>query len=290
MEGPTPVSALIHAATMVTAGVFLLLRLSLWYSLSIVILNLTVVVGGLTAIFAGTVGLLQNDIKKVIAYSTCSQLGYMMLACGCTAFNLSLFHLFNHAFFKALLFLSAGSIIHALSDQQDMRKYGGLFYQLPVQYISVLIGSLALIGTPYLTGFYSKDLIPEVLLAGGGSISFWGFILSLIASLLTAGYSMKIIYWTFFASTYQGLKKTLFSVHRITFLETLTLFVLSCFSIFIGYVMRDHFVGLGSDYLLPALNYSNLYSDSEFLLIFYKVSILAILIVGVALGYAAVIF
>jgi len=116
MEGPTPVSALIHAATMVTAGVFLLLRLSLWYSLSIIILNLTVVVGGLTAIFAGTVGLLQNDIKKVIAYSTCSQLGYMMLACGCTAFNLSLFHLFNHAFFKALLFLSAGSIIHALSD------------------------------------------------------------------------------------------------------------------------------------------------------------------------------
>jgi len=116
MEGPTPVSALIHAATMVTAGVFLLLRLSLWYSLSIIILNLTVVIGGLTAIFAGTVGLLQNDIKKVIAYSTCSQLGYMMLACGCTAFNLSLFHLFNHAFFKALLFLSAGSIIHALSD------------------------------------------------------------------------------------------------------------------------------------------------------------------------------
>jgi NADH:ubiquinone oxidoreductase subunit 5 (subunit L)/multisubunit Na+/H+ antiporter MnhA subunit len=196
MEGPTPVSALIHAATMVTAGIFLLVRFNFWYCLSVGILNATILVGGLTAIFAGTVGLFQTDIKKVIAYSTCSQLGYMMLAVGCTAFNLSLFHLFNHAFFKALLFLSAGSVIHALSDEQDMRRYGGLCSLLPVQYVSILVGSLSLIGTPYLAGFYSKDIIPETLLVWSNvlGIGSCGFVLSLLASVLTVSYSVKLIF------------------------------------------------------------------------------------------------
>lgn len=174
MEGPTPVSALIHAATMVTAGVFLLIRNSEWLNASSNILNLVILFGAVTAIFAGTVGLLQYDIKKVIAYSTCSQLGYMVLVCGCSAYSLGLFHLFNHAFFKALLFLGAGSIIHAMSDEQDMRKYGALFIKTPFLCVVFLLASLALMGIPFLTGFYSKDSILEVLAAGSSEYETWG--------------------------------------------------------------------------------------------------------------------
>jgi len=163
MEGPTPVSALIHAATMVTAGVFLLIRNSSWLNINLSIFNSFVIVGASTAVFAGTVGLLQYDIKRVIAYSTCSQLGYMVLICGCSAYSLGLFHLFNHAFFKALLFLGAGSVIHAMSDEQDMRKYGSLFVKTPFLYITFLLASIALMGIPFLTGFYSKDSILEIL-------------------------------------------------------------------------------------------------------------------------------
>ena len=161
MEGPTPVSALIHAATMVTAGVFLIIRFSPLIEFSPYTLSLMVVIGSLTAFFASFTGTFQNDIKKVIAYSTCSQLGYMILCCGISCYNISLFHLFNHAFFKALLFLSAGSVIHAIGNEQDMRRMGSLIYFLPITYSSILIGSLALIGFPFLTGFYSKDLILE---------------------------------------------------------------------------------------------------------------------------------
>ena len=162
MEGPTPVSALIHAATMVTAGVFVLIRSSPILEYSPSGLFLVSLIGGLTAFFAGTAGLVQYDIKKVIAYSTCSQLGYMFFACGLSNYSVGVFHLMNHAFFKALLFLSAGSVIHALSDEQDMRKMGGLRQILPLSYAVMLIGSLALMGFPYLAGFYSKDIILEV--------------------------------------------------------------------------------------------------------------------------------
>ena len=162
MEGPTPVSALIHAATMVTAGVFLLIRSSPLLEYAPGALVVVVIVGALTAFFAATVGLVQNDIKKVIAYSTCSQLGYMVFACGISNYSTSLFHLMNHAFFKALLFLSAGAVIHAMADEQDMRKLGGLLRQIPFTYSMMLIGSLSLMGFPFMTGYYSKDAILEL--------------------------------------------------------------------------------------------------------------------------------
>ncbi len=162
MEGPTPVSALIHAATMVTAGVFLIIRSAPFLEGSPLALTIITIVGALTAMFSATVGIVQNDLKKVIAYSTCSQLGYMVMICGLSCYSVSLFHLGNHAFFKALLFLSAGSVIHAVSDEQDLRKMGGLIQGLPFSYVMILIGSFSLIGFPYLTGFYSKDLILEL--------------------------------------------------------------------------------------------------------------------------------
>jgi NADH-ubiquinone oxidoreductase chain 5 len=162
MEGPTPVSALIHAATMVTAGVFLIIRSAPLFEFAPFTLTLVTIVGALTAFFAATIGVVQNDLKKVIAYSTCSQLGYMVMICGLSNYSTSLFHLMNHAFFKALLFLSAGSVIHAVSDEQDMRKMGGLIRSIPLTYIMIFIGSLSLMGFPYLTGFYSKDLILEL--------------------------------------------------------------------------------------------------------------------------------
>ena len=162
MEGPTPVSALIHAATMVTAGVFVILRSSPILEYSNFALFIITLFGCLTAFMAATIGVVQNDIKKVIAYSTCSQLGYMIFACGLSNYTISLFHLMNHAFFKALLFLSAGSVIHAIADEQDMRKMGGLVKIIPVTYIMIIIGSLALMGFPFLTGFYSKDILLEL--------------------------------------------------------------------------------------------------------------------------------
>lgn len=162
MEGPTPVSALIHAATMVTAGVFLIVRCSPLIDLSSDVLLLITLLGSSTAFFASIVGVFQNDIKRVIAYSTCSQLGYMVFVCGLSYYNVGMFHLVNHAFFKALLFLSAGSVIHALSNEQDMRRMGSLANSLPITYAAMLIGSLSLAGFPFLTGFYSKDLIIEI--------------------------------------------------------------------------------------------------------------------------------
>jgi len=162
MEGPTPVSALIHAATMVTAGVFLLARSSFIYEHSYSTMSYVAITGALTAFFASTTGLVQNDIKRVIAYSTCSQLGYMVFACGLSNYAAGMFHLTNHAFFKALLFLGAGSIIHAVNDEQDLRKLGGLRHYLPFTYVVMVIGSLALMGFPFLSGFYSKDFILEV--------------------------------------------------------------------------------------------------------------------------------
>jgi len=175
MEGPTPVSALIHAATMVTAGVFLLIRSSGLYEFTPGVLNFISTVGAATAFMAATSGLLQNDLKKVIAYSTCSQLGYMVFACGLSSYALSLFHLSNHAFFKALLFLSAGAVIHAISSEQDMRRLGGLLRVLPYTYGMFLIGSLALMGFPFLTGYYSKDLILEVAAGTPTTVGYYAY-------------------------------------------------------------------------------------------------------------------
>jgi NADH-ubiquinone oxidoreductase chain 5 len=193
MEGPTPVSALIHAATMVTAGVFLIIRCSFLFEHSEIVLNLMTIVGSLTALFASTTALCQNDIKKVIAYSTCSQLGYMFFACGLSSYEVSFFHLSNHAFFKALLFLGAGSIIHAILDEQDMRKMGGLKNLLPFSYAITLIGSLALTGFPFLTGFYSKDVILEIAFAKYTTLSHFSYFLGTFSAFFTAFYSTRLI-------------------------------------------------------------------------------------------------
>lgn len=256
MEGPTPVSALIHAATMVTAGVFLLTRFSPVLELSPGILGLVVIVGAFTAFFAGTVGIFQNDLKRVIAYSTCSQLGYMVLACGLSNYSLALFHLLNHAFFKALLFLSAGSVIHALVDEQDMRRMGGLLKLLPFTYTCFLVGSLALMGFPYTSGFYSKDFILEVAYTAAFSSSLVSYTCGLLAALCTAFYSFRLIYLTFVAES--NVKRTsLRFVHEPDFRMTLPLFFLVFFSIFSGYLLKDAFIGMGTPFLAASLHEVN---------------------------------
>ena len=198
MEGPTPVSALIHAATMVTAGVFLVARCSPLFEYSPTALGFVAFIGASTAFFAATVGLVQNDIKRVIAYSTCSQLGYMFFACGVSAYAAGIFHLYTHAFFKALLFLGAGSVIHAMSDEQDMRKMGGIWRKLPITYAVMWIGSLALAGIPFFAGYYSKDLILEAAWAAHGAVrAATPSGSASLAAVLTAFYSWRLLFMTF---------------------------------------------------------------------------------------------
>ena len=197
MEGPTPVSALIHAATMVTAGVFMVCRCSPLFEASATALTLVTFVGGLTAFFAATVGLVQNDIKRVIAYSTCSQLGYMFFAAGVGAYSAAMFHLMTHAFFKALLFLSAGSVIHGMSGEQDMRKMGGIWNKMPITYAYMWIGSLALAGLPLFAGYYSKDMILEAAYAGGPGVPRLAFWFGIAAAFMTAFYSWRLLFLTF---------------------------------------------------------------------------------------------
>jgi len=197
MEGPTPVSALIHAATMVTAGVFLVARFSPVFEYAPVALAMVTFIGASTAIFAATIGLTQFDIKRVIAYSTCSQLGYMFFACGVGAYSAGIFHLYTHAFFKALLFLGAGSVIHAMSDEQDMRKMGGIWRKIPITYAVMWAGTLALIGFPFTAGFFSKDAILEAAWASHNSFNLYAFWLGSAAAVLTAFYSGRLIFMTF---------------------------------------------------------------------------------------------
>jgi proton-translocating NADH-quinone oxidoreductase chain L len=247
MEGPTPVSALIHAATMVTAGVFLIIRCSPLFECVPSVLLFITFIGAGTAFMAATAGLVQNDLKKVIAYSTCSQLGYMVFACGLSGYSLSLFHLANHAFFKALLFLSAGAVIHSISSEQDLRRFGALIRLLPYTYAMFLIGSLALMGFPFLTGFYSKDIIIEVA-AGGvtvpGTFAYW---LGLITAFFTAFYSFRLLYLAFYG-TARSPRTYLVHAHELTPRMALSLAVLSLGSIFLGYLARDVFIGFGTPF------------------------------------------
>jgi NADH-ubiquinone oxidoreductase chain 5 len=267
MEGPTPVSALIHAATMVTAGVFLIARCSPLFEFSPFTLIIITILGSMTAFIASTIGLLQNDLKKVIAYSTCSQLGYMMFACGMSNYYVGVFHLANHAFFKALLFLSAGSVIHAMDDEQDMRRMGGLVNILPFTYAMFLIGSLSLMGFPFLTGFYSKDVILELAYANytlSGHFAYW---LGTIAAFFTAFYSTRLIYLTFLTKT-NSFKKIILNAHDAPIKMALPLFILCLGSIFFGYITKDMFIGLGTSFwgtslfVLPQ-NYN--FINSEFI-------------------------
>lgn len=236
MEGPTPVSALIHAATMVTAGVFLIIRMSPFFELTPTILIVIVLVGSITAFFSSTVGLTQNDLKKVIAYSTCSQLGYMVMICGFSQYNTGLFHLVNHGFFKALLFLSAGSIIHALNDEQDFRKMGSMNVITPFTYSCIVIGSLSLMGLPFLTGFYSKDLIIE-LVYGEHYLRFalW---LGVLSAFLTAFYSFRLANFTFFNNPQSNISSFNKS-HEGDWNLRWPLILLLFFSIIIGFVLQS---------------------------------------------------
>ena len=197
MEGPTPVSALIHAATMVTAGVFLVVKCSPIFENSIFVLNLILVIGASTALFAATIALVQNDIKKVIAYSTCSQLGYMFVAAGLGAYHIAMFHLFTHAFFKALLFLGAGSVIHSMKNEQDMRRMGGLWNKIPITYVFMIIGTLAITGFPFLSGFFSKDAIIEATYYSQSKFAGYAMVVCIFTALLTAMYSWRLIIRTF---------------------------------------------------------------------------------------------
>lgn len=272
MEGPTPVSALIHAATMVTAGVFLIVRSSFIYEYIPEVLEYIAIIGALTAFFAATTGLLQNDLKRVIAYSTCSQLGYMVFACGLSNYSVGFFHLSNHAFFKALLFLGAGSVIHAVSDEQDMRKMGGLKSLLPFTYSMMTIGSLALIGFPFLTGFYSKDLILEVAYGKYTMPGYFSYILGTIGAFFTAFYSTRLAYLTFI-STPNGNRKVISYAYDSGPQICFALAGLSVPSILAGYLTKDMIVGVGSDFFGTAVyinaNNMNIF-DAEFIPTFYK--------------------
>ena len=247
MEGPTPVSALIHAATMVTAGVFMIARCSPLFEYAPTALAVVTIVGAMTCFFAATTGILQNDLKRVIAYSTCSQLGYMVFACGISNYSVGVFHLMNHAFFKALLFLSAGSVIHALSDEQDMRKMGGVVQLLPFTYAMMLIGSFSLAGFPFLTGFYSKDVILELAYAKytiSGNFAYW---LGSICVLFTSYYSFRLLFLTFLSPT-AAYKNSVAHTHDAPPIMALPLILLAFGSMFVGYLCKDMMIGLGSNF------------------------------------------
>ena len=272
MEGPTPVSALIHAATMVTAGVFLVIRCSPLFEESPVALTIISIVGGITAFMSATIALTQHDLKKVIAYSTCSQLGYMFFSCGLSNYHAGLFHLFNHAFFKALLFLAAGSVIHAMGDEQDVRRLGGVSVSMPITYITVLIGSLSLSGFPFLSGFYSKDYILETAVAAYSINGIFVFWLGSITAFLTAFYTFRLFIMVFMQKP-KGSQQIAKNSHESGIFMLIPLIILSIGSIFSGYVFRDLFIGLGSDGFKNSISVSNVHVnllDAEFIPYFFK--------------------
>jgi NADH-quinone oxidoreductase subunit L len=242
MEGPTPVSALIHAATMVTAGVFLIARMSPLMDYAPAALAMVTVIGGTTALFAATIGCAQNDIKRVIAYSTCSQLGYMFVAAGVGAYQASIFHLLTHAFFKALLFMGAGSVIHAMSDEQDMRKMGGIWRAIPVTYVVMWIGSLALAGIPPFAGYFSKDAILEAAWAAHTGVGTYGYVCGLAAAFLTAFYSWRLIIMTFHG-TPRADKHAMEHVHESPAVMIWPLLILAAGAVLLGWIFREQLIG-----------------------------------------------
>ena len=242
MEGPTPVSALIHAATMVTAGVFLVARCSPIFEYSQFALNFVTIIGMTTAFFAATVALVQNDIKKIVAYSTCSQLGYMFFAAGIGAYHVAIFHLFTHAFFKALLFLGSGSVIHSLNDEQDIRNMGGLWKKMPYTWISMLVGTLALTGFPFLSGYYSKDAIIEFAYLSGSNIGYIAAGVGILTAFLTAIYSWRLIFKTFHGK-FNNKKVSQSDVHESEAVIIIPLVCLVVGSIFAGFLFKDFLIG-----------------------------------------------
>nr|YP_010632478.1 NADH dehydrogenase subunit 5 [Cladonia grayi]WBP63229.1 NADH dehydrogenase subunit 5 [Cladonia grayi] len=247
MEGPTPVSALIHAATMVTAGVYLLMRASPLIEYSSTVLMLCLWLGSITTVFSSLIGLFQQDIKKVIAYSTMSQLGMMVIAVGLSSYNVALFHLVNHAFYKGLLFLGAGAVIHAVTDNQDFRKYGGLIRFLPLTYSVMLIASLSLVAFPFMTGFYSKDFILESAYGQYQLSSIAVYFIATIGAMFTTLYSVKVLYLTFITNP-NGPLANYKKAHEGDIFMSLPLIILAVFSIFFGYITKDIFIGLASNF------------------------------------------
>lgn len=272
MEGPTPVSALLHAATMVTAGIFLLLRCSFVLQCSNIVLFYITVFGVVTAFFFGLTSFAQFDIKKIIAFSTCSQLGYMFFSCGLSNYNVAIFHLFNHAFFKALLFLSAGAIIHVLSGEQDIRRMGNLINFLPFTYFCVFLGTLSIMGFPFLTGFYSKDIILELSFGRYILDGYFIYFLALFAALITAFYSFRILFYIFL---YRANFFKSFFVQENGFFMSIPMFILVMCTIFLGYFFSEIFTGFGSFFFnssFPANGSLNHFLDieAEFLSPLYK--------------------
>ena len=273
MEGPTPVSALIHAATMVTAGVFLIIRCSGLFEYVTNILFFITIVGSLTAFFASTVGLAQNDLKKVIAYSTASQLGYMIFSCGISAYNVGFFHLINHAFFKALLFLGSGVIIHGLNNEQDMRKMGNLIKLFPITYSFIFIGSLSLGGFPFLSGFYSKDVILELAFSKYQHQGLFAFIFGSLSAFFTSFYSSRLLFLTF-GQQNNNFRYNVLKINEGNSQLVLPLIFLVIGSIFSGYFLKDMFLGFGSIFFSSSIvNISSrlIFFDMEFIPLSIKI-------------------
>ena len=309
MEGPTPVSALIHAATMVTAGVFMVCRLSPMFETSDVALTVVTVVGAATAIFAATVGLVQNDIKRVIAYSTCSQLGYMFFAAGVGAYNVAMFHLFTHAFFKALLFLGAGSVIHAMHHEQDMRYYGGLRKEIPLTFWAMMAGTLAITGVGIywlhagFAGFHSKDAIIEAAFASGSQVGQFAFFIGVLAALLTSFYSWRLMFLTFWGKPrwiqsehiQHSVHKTPeqaggdmtggYHPHESPLSMLIPLGVLSVGAVFAGFVFSHAFIDDGSFWNGAIAYDAGLMHDMHEVPLWVKLSATAAMLTGLATAY-----
>ena len=324
MNAPTPVSALLHAATMVTAGVFLLARTSPLLEFAPYACTVVTIIGAITTIFAGTIGLVQNDFKSVIAYSTCSQLGYMVTICGLSNYNVGIFHLFNHAFFKALLFLTAGAVIHALANEQDIRKFGGLQQVLIFSYTALLIGTLALVGTPFLTGFYSKDVILEFAYARYNIAGHFSYALTGFSVFTTSYYSFRLLFFCFNSGNpgikelpysqeqqmnnrqqmnrssiakhplflkkfvkYTNIYKQYASAQDADRVMCAVLFVLAVGSIYGGWFFRTMFIGLGSDFWNNSIFIkpnNGLMVEAEFLPPFIKIIPLVLTLAGALLA------
>ncbi|OED37581.1 hypothetical protein AB834_01615 [PVC group bacterium (ex Bugula neritina AB1)] len=287
IEGPTPVSALIHSATIVTAGVFLVIRCSQIFECSSTTLWFISLVGGITALFAAVIGVFQNDIKKVIAYSTCSQLGYIIFSCGTSCYSISFFHLVNHGFFKALLFLTAGGIIHSIGDEQDIRRYGGLLKIFPFCYSIFVVGSLSLGGFPFFSGFFSKDAILEGALVAFSSQSHFVYFCGISAAFFTCFYSCRLIYIVFF-STPRAHKRVVEASHEIPIDLFVSIFTLSIFSLFSGFLIRELFIGAATPFFDTSIfthPINNTLLDVEFISTRWKITPLVFSFSGIFLGF-----
>ena len=247
MEGPTPVSALIHAATMVTAGVFLVVRCSPIFEYSQIALNVVVLIGMITAFFAATVALVQNDIKKIIAYSTCSQLGYMFFAAGVGAYHVAIFHLFTHAFFKALLFLGAGCVIHSFHEEQDIRSMGAVWKKIPYTYVLMIVGTLALTGFPFLSGYYSKDAIIEFAYLKGSTLGYCAAAIGIITALMTAIYSWRLIFKVFHGK-FNNKRNNLGSINESSLVMLIPSSLLAIGAILAGILFKEMFIGNDTEF------------------------------------------